>query len=135
MDAGALVGDIEANTVVGARKVGVLQVNAGQPTVVMADDGRTLAVDEVRHLVPNPSLGDLDDCQRIRRHGEEPIERFNHDERQRNAAVPQTEFAHLFPRQVSIGTCRGRRRHEGRFRVAVEKFSRDGTPDTTLRRW
>ena len=44
VNTGALVGHIEAYTVVRTREVGMKQVNAGQPTVVMADDGRTLAV-------------------------------------------------------------------------------------------
>ena len=89
MNTGALVGHIEAYTVVRAWEVRMKQVNAGQPTVVMADDGRTLAVNEVRHFVPDPRLRDLNRCERVGGHGQEPIEGFNHDQRQWNSAIPR----------------------------------------------
>ena len=67
MNASALIGHVETNAVVRTWKVHVNQVDAGQPTVVMADDGRALTVDDVRQFVPNPCFRDLNRCEGIGR--------------------------------------------------------------------
>jgi hypothetical protein len=62
MYAGALIRNIETHAVVRSGEINVKQVNASQPTIVMADDGRTFAIDEVGQFVPDPGFSDLDGC-------------------------------------------------------------------------